>query len=340
MAGILAIEYVLPEYKLSNEELADVYQVWTAEKISKKTGINERRIAGEKETAVDLGVAAAEKLFDSRIIDREEVGFVLFVTQSPDYILPTSACIIQERLRLSKNCGAFDINLGCSGFVYGLAAAKGLVESGIAGKVLLITAETYSKHINPLDRSTRTIFGDGAAAALIGGGGMKIGSFALGTDGTGRDLLMIPSGGMRTPRSKETSKEKNAGGNIRSGEQLFMDGTGIFEFTIREVPKNVEQILQKEGLTNQEIDLFIFHQANKFMLDYLRKTMNIEKDRFYMNFSDIGNTVSATIPIAMKRALDEKIIGRGQNILLCGFGVGLSWGSTIIKTGDYVGERV
>lgn len=340
MAGILAIEYVLPEYKLSNEELADMYQVWTAEKISKKTGINERRIAGEKETAVDLGVAAAEKLFDSRIIDREEVDFVLFVTQSPDYILPTSACIIQERLRLSKNCGAFDINLGCSGFIYGLAAAKSLVESGIAGKVLLITAETYSKHINPLDRSTRTIFGDGAAAALIGGGGMKIGSFALGTDGAGRDLLMIPSGGMRTPRSKETSKEKNAGGNIRSGEQLFMDGTGIFEFTIREVPKNVEQILQKEGLTKQEINLFIFHQANKFMLDYLRKTMEIEKDRFYMNFSDIGNTVSATIPIAMKRAMDEKIIGRGQNILLCGFGVGLSWGSTIIKTGDYVGERV
>ena len=336
MAGILAIEYVLPDKLLTNEHLAVIYPTWSAEKIAKKTGIKTRHISEWSETAVDLGVAAAQKLIVKNVLLKEKIDFILCVTQSPDYKLPTSACIIQERLGLDKKIGAFDINLGCSGFVYGLAVAKGLVESYIAKNVLLITAETYSKHINALDKSARTIFGDGAAATLIGHGGMEICGFDLGTDGSGKKLLIIPAGGARKPCTEETAVEKEIDGNIRSEDNLYMSGTGIFEFTIREVPASVERLLKKENINLEEIDLYVFHQANQFMLDFLEKLMKLDKQKCYTNFADIGNTVSASIPIALKRAMDEGVVKSNQTILLCGFGVGLSWGSTILKTGaDY-----
>ena len=333
MTGILAIEYALPEKMLTNKELASLYSNWTAEKIEKKTGIKERHVSADNETAADLGVAAAQKLLGKNIVPKETIDFLLCVTQSPDYKLPTTACIMQERLSLRKNCGAFDINLGCSGFIYGLAVAKGLVEAGIANNVLLITAETYSKHINPMDKSTRTIFGDGAAATLVGHGGIEICDFDLGTDGGGKDLLIIPTGGERKHCTPETAIEKEIDGNIRSEDNLYMDGAGIFDFTIREVPESVKRILKKESVTPDDIDLYIFHQANRFMLDFLEKLMKLDKRKCYTNFSDIGNTVCASIPIALKRAMDEGIVKKKQSIVLCGFGVGLSWGSTIIKTG-------
>lgn len=332
MAGILGIEYVLPDAVLTNDELATEYQTWTADKILKKTGIESRHIAAAEETAADLGTLAAEKLFQSGIVKREEIDFIILVTQTPDYLLPTSSCLIQDRLGLNKNIGAFDINLGCSGYIYGLAVGKGLIDCCIAHNVLLITAETYSKHINRMDRSTRTIFGDGAAATLIGSGGIEIGDFDLGTDGSGNELLMIPSGGAKLPKSNETSEEECSDGNTRSKDNLFMDGAGIFEFTIREVPESIERLLVKANVDKDSVDLFVFHQANKFMLDFLQRTMKIDKDRFYVNMSDIGNTVSASIPIALKRAMDDGMIDHGQKILLCGFGVGLSWGTTIIYT--------
>lgn len=336
MAGILGIEYALPEKILSNEELAALYANWSAEKIFNKTGIRSRHVTTNNETAADLGIVAALKLIDTHIVPKEEIDFVLCVTQSPDYKLPTTACLIQDRLGLLKKAGAFDINLGCSGYIYGLAVAKGLVDSGIANNVLLITAETYSKHINPLDKSTRTIFGDGAAATLIGHGGMEIGSFDLGTDGSGKDFLIIPTGGARKACTQETAIEKETGGNVRSEDNLFMSGADIFEFTIREVPASVKRILKKENLKKDMIDLFVFHQANQFMLDFLVKLMKLDKQKFYMNFADTGNTVSASIPIALKRAMDEGLVKPNQSILLCGFGVGLSWGSTVVRTGETV----
>ena len=336
MAGILGIEYVLPEEIVSNKDLAKLFNSWSAEKIFQKTGIKERHVVAEGETAVDLGVRAAEKLFQSGIIKKDEIDFVLLNTQSPDYILPSSSCIIQNRLGLKKNVGAFDYNLGCSGFVYGLAIAKGLVDGGIANKVLLITAETYTKHINSMDRSTRTIFGDGAAATLIGRGGMEIGNFDLGTDGSGSEMLIIPAGGMRKPRTEDTSIVHNIENNFRSEEDLFMDGTGVFDFTIREVPRSVDRVLQNENVSKDNVDLFVFHQANQFILDFLRRKMKIAEDKFYINFADIGNTVSASIPIALKRAIDEKKITANQTVLMAGFGVGLSWASTVIRTGNYL----
>lgn len=336
MTGILAIEYALPEKILTNEELATLYKNWPAEKIFNKTGIRSRHVTTEDETAADLGVVAAEKLIAKNIVPKEEIDFILCVTQSPDYKLPTTACIIQDRLGLQKKCGAFDINLGCSGYIYGLAVAKGLVETGIANNVLLITAETYSKHINPLDKSTRTIFGDGAAATLIGHGGMEIGCFDLGTDGSGKDFLIIPTGGARKTCTPETAVEKETDGNVRSEDNLFMSGADIFEFTIREVPAGVKRIMKKVGLKKDDIDLYVFHQANQFMLDYLVKLMKVDKEKFYMNFSDTGNTVSASIPIALKRAMEEGTVKPNQTILLSGFGVGLSWGSAVIRTGEVV----
>lgn len=335
MTGILAIEYVLPEKILKNEELAALYTNWTAEKIEIKTGIRTRHVANRDETAADLGIAAARKLIAMNVVPKEEIDFILCVTQSPDYKLPTTACIMQEQLGLEKNTGAFDINLGCSGYIYGLAVAKSLIETNIAKNVLLITAETYSKHINPMDKSTRTIFGDGAAATLVGHGGMEICGFDLGTDGSGKDFLIIPTGGARKPSTPETAIEKEIDRNVRSEDNLYMSGADIFEFTIREVPASVKRILKKENLKKDSVDLFIFHQANRFMLDFLEKLMKLDKTKCYHNFADTGNTVCASIPIAFKRAMVDGTVKPNQTILLSGFGVGLSWGSTLIRTGAY-----
>ena len=335
MTGILAVEYVLPDKIINNEELAKLYVNWTPEKIKNKTGIVSRHVTTADETAADLGIVAAKELIERNIVPKEEIDFVLCITQSPDYKLPTTACIIQDKLGLKKSVGAFDINLGCSGYIYGLAVAKSLVETGIAKNVLLITAETYSKHINSLDKSTRTIFGDGAAVTLVGHGGIEICGFDLGTDGSGKDFLIIPTGGARNKCTPETAVEIETDGNVRSQDNLFMSGEDIFEFAIREVPLSVKRVLKMESIKIDMVDLFIFHQANKFMLDFLEKLMKLDKQKCYHNFSDTGNTVCASIPIALKRAMDEGVVKNNQTIVLCGFGVGLSWGSTIIKTGDY-----
>jgi 3-oxoacyl-[acyl-carrier-protein] synthase III len=329
-AGIKAIEYYLPEKVLTNIELAEIFGDWTPEKILEKTGIKERHIADEGECSSDLAFNAAEKLFLSCAIQRSEIDFIILATQSPDYILPTTACHLQHRLGLSQNCGAIDFNLGCSAFVYGLAVSKGLIGSGIAKNILLITSETYSKHIHRLDKSTRTIFGDGAAATLISNEGHLIGEFDLGTDGSGYDKLIIPAGGARTPVSDITKIEKNDNGSVRTDENIFMSGTDIFNFTIRIVPKSINELLQSEGLTISDIDLFVLHQANKFMLEFLRKKIGIPESKFVIDMEDTGNTVSATIPIALKRAESCGRLKKGDKVLICGFGVGLSWGSAII----------
>ncbi len=328
--GIKAIEYYLPETVLTNEELSNLYKDWTPEKIFSKTGIDSRHIASEAETASDLAVKASENLFKTGIITPKEIDFVILATQAPDYILPTTACIIQDRLGIPQSCGAFDFNLGCSAFIYGLAISKGLINSKIAKNILLLTSETYSKHIHPLDKSTRTIFGDGAAATLISENGHEIGEFDLGTDGSGYDRLIIPAGGARMPISEKTKIEKEDNGSIRSDENIFMAGTDIFNFTIRVVPQSVKSVLEKHNLDISDIDVVLLHQANKFMLDFLRKKIGISEDKFYFNMKDTGNTISATIPIALKQMEDMNRLKKGDRILISGFGVGLSWGTTVI----------
>lgn len=329
------IRSYVPATKLTNEDLANEFKDWDVEKIYSKTGIAVRGIAGPEECASDLGVAAAEKLFTSGVVRREAIDYLLFCTQTPDYLLPTTACLIHRRLGLAANCGAVDINQGCSGYVYGLSIAKGVIESGIARNVLLITGDTYSKYINARDRSVRTIFGDGATATWISAEEHDhdcIGPFVLGTDGSGANQLIVRAGGMRQRVSDETAVEKqDPSRNIRSDNNLFMNGGEVFAFTLRAVPDLVLQTLTKAGLTLDGIDFFVFHQANRYMLEQLRTKIKIPTTRFCINMESYGNTVSSTIPMALEIAMVEGQINRGNVVMLVGFGVGYSWGSSIIR---------
>lgn len=328
-AFINAISYYLPKKILSTQELANMFPEWTAEKIAGKVGIQERHVAADDETATDMAVKAAEILFAENNIDKSAIDFVLLCTQSPDYYLPSSSCIVQNRLGLSTKCGAFDFNLGCSGYEYGLAVAKGLIISGIAKNVLLITSETYTKYINPKDKGNMTIFGDGASATLITTEGFaEICDFSLGTDGSGAENLIVYTGGAKYKGSKNDCCI-DEDGNIHSSDNLYMNGGAIFDFSSNVVPLMVQDLLDKHNLKQGDIDLFVFHQANKYMINYLRKLLDIDKDRFYIYMEKVGNTVSSTIPIALCEAKkDDRLHG---NILLAGFGVGLSWGGCILK---------
>lgn len=330
---IKAISYYLPENLLTNEELALLYPGWTADKIFEKTGIQQRHTASAGETAGDMAEKAARKLLEEHQIDSQTIDFVLLATQSPDYFLPTTACILQAKLGLPTTAGAMDFNLGCSAYIYGLAVAKGLIAGGVAKNVLLLTAETYTKHIHPMDKSVRTIFGDGAAATVISAEEENgILDFILGTDGRGYNKLIVPAGGIRKAKTSETSKEvSDDSGNTRSEDHLFMNGAEIFSFTLETVPALVKATLEKNELSMEQIDLFVFHQANKYMLEFLRKTIRIPQEKYYVNMADVGNTVSSTIPIALRRAEQDGILKCGMKIMLVGFGVGLSWGAVVIK---------
>jgi len=328
-AYIKAISYYLPEKVVTNEDLVKEFPEWTVEKVAGKVGVHQRHIVADDETASDMATRASEKLFTEHGIDRSTIDFILLCTQSPDYFLPTSACLIQNRLGLSTSCGALDFNLGCSGFVYGLSLAKGLIAGGIAKNVLLLTAETYSKHIHPKDKGNRTIFGDASAATLISTDGFaSIEDFVLGTDGHGAENLIVRKGGLRQPKALGDLVFDESG-NPGSSDYLYMNGGEIFNFTSEAVPVLVEQVLEKNHLSKDDIGLFVFHQANKYMMNYLRKLIDIEPERFYFFLENVGNTVSSTIPIALCEAHKEgKLKG---NVLIAGFGVGYSWGATVLK---------
>ena len=322
-AKISAVEYHLPERIVSNDELAALFPEWPAQKIEEKLGIVERRIAADAETSGDLAAIAAEKLFAATALQREEVDYIILCTQTPDYLLPTTACILQDRLKLRTNCGAIDFNLGCSGYVYGLGLAKGLIETGQANKVLLLTGETYSKLMRPDDKSTRTLFGDAGAATLLEGeddGNAQVGPFIYGTDGSGANDLILSSGGARFP-----------GTPLQDGKGLCMEGTGIFNFSIREVATSLQALMEKAGCSLEDIDLFIFHQANGYMLEFLRRKCAIPSSKFYVHYKDVGNTVSNTIPIALHHAIKEGRVTKGTTVALVGFGVGLSWGACLVS---------
>ena len=326
---ISKIEYYLPKKILSNNDLENEFPGLNINKIEEKVGIKERHIVKEDETALDLALIVGKKILEN--YDKDKIDFLLFCTQSPEYYLPSGACILQDRLGLNKNMGAFDYNLGCSGFVYGLALAKSLITSKIATNILLITSETYTKHIHPRDKGNRTIFGDAAAATIIEQSEEEqIGEFVLGTDGSGYKNLIVPNGGLRNRYNPNAKEIDEGSGSIRTDNDLYMNGPEIFNFTIKAVPKLVSKTLEKNNISLEEIDYIIFHQANKYINEYLRKKIGIPKEKYYLNLLNTGNTVSATIPIAIKDVLDNKLIKKGDKILLVGFGVGYSWGGTII----------
>jgi 3-oxoacyl-[acyl-carrier-protein] synthase-3 len=331
-ATIEAISYWIPEKKLTNSSINLKHPDWSIDKISAKTGIIERGLCSPTEFTSDIAVNAALKLFKEFKIEKKEIDFLILCTQSPDYLLPTTACIIQDKLGLSKNIGALDFNLGCSGFVYGLSIAKGLILSGSAKNILFITAEMYTKYINENDKSNLTIFGDAAAATLIrqNGDGFEINEFVFGTDGSGYENLIIRNGGQKNRQLNGIDVYDEDKNFIRNDNNLSMNGREIFNFTAQNIPALISEVLEKHKIKKSDVDLFILHQANKFILDFLRNKLEIEEDKFFVFIKNCGNTVSSTIPIALKEALLEKKINTNKNILIAGFGVGYSWASTII----------
>jgi len=324
----------LPEQVLANDELAMLYPEWPADKIFDKTGIKERRIASAVQTAADLAYQAAINLFEQGKIKPEDIDYIILCTQAPDYILPTTACILQDRLGVSKQAGALDINLGCSGFVYGLSLAKGLIETGSARCVLLLTADTYSKYIHPMDKSVRTLFGDAAAATAIvatKGDSERIGPFVFGTDGSGAKNLIVEAGMSRVPKSNETCVEHtDDSDNVRSRNNLYMNGAEVMAFSLKEVPKAADALLLKAGKTKEEVDFFLLHQANKFMLEALCKKLKTPPEKLPILVDDCGNTVSSTIPIALFKLRHQGRLKVGNKLMLIGFGVGYSWAACLM----------
>ena len=325
------IAYYLPETVVTNEDIVREFPEWSVEKIASKVGVHQRHVTAENETAADLAVMAAQKLFGQGKCEPQDIDFVLFCTQSPDYFLPTSACIIQKRLGLRTDIGALDFNLGCSGYVYGLSLAKGLIMAGVAGNVLLLTGETYNKHLHPKDKGNRTIFGDAASATLISTEGIAaIGQFSLGTDGSGAENLIIKAGGMRCPQ-RQDDLHFDENNNPVSSDYLYMNGSEIFTFTLDNVPPLIADTLSRNNLSKDEVDLYVFHQANKYMLDFLRKKIKIAPERFYYCLAEYGNTVSNTIPIALVNALQDGSLKSGMKVVIAGFGVGYSWGGCLLR---------
>ena len=323
-AAITRIEYHLPETTLDNAQLAELYPAWTAQRIEEKVGVVRRHIAAEGECSSDLAVKAATALFDSGAVQRENVEFVILCTQSPDYFLPTTACLLQDRLGLRRGVGAFDFNLGCSGFVYGLSIAKGLIETGQVRNVLLLTAETYSKFIRKDDHSVRTIFGDAAAATLIegvdGDGSEYIGPFVFGTDGSGAKNLIVSRGAIRQPPGED-----------ETGHDLYMNGSAVFSFTLEAVPAAVRELAARSGLALDTVNHFVFHQASRFMLDHLRQKLKIDPSKFPMCLRDCGNTVSSTIPITLAEMQRNGSLRADDKLMLVGFGVGFSWCAAMVR---------
>ena len=329
-AFIRGVSYYLPEKVVTNEELVKEFPEWSVEKVAQKVGVDVRHLAAENETAGDMAEKAARKLFEECDVSPLEIDFVMLCTQSPDYFLPSTACVLQDRLGIPTTSGAFDYNLGCSGCIYGIAMAKGLITAGIAKNVLLLTAETYNKYLHPSDKSNRSIFGDGAAACLISTEGFaKIGEFSLGTDGSGANNLIVKTGAARqkTATGKFVEDEE---GHVWFDDYLYMNGGNVFNFTLDVVPPMMKEILAKNGLEKDQIDYYVFHQANKFMLNTIRKVCGISKDKFYINLSTTGNTVSSTVLIGLKDCLENGTIKAGDKVMITGFGVGLSWGGTLL----------
>ncbi len=336
-AYINYISSYLPKNKRTNEDIAHRHPEWSVEKISLKVGIEQRHLANSNETAGDMAFIAAESLLNDNKLNRDDIDYIILCTQSPDYMLPSTACVLQHRLGLSKHCGAFDYNLGCSGYVYGLGIAKGFILSGQAKNVLLLTAETYTKYISDQDKGNKTIFGDGATATLVtsnvidGSLNLEIGNFVYGTDGSGAESLIVKNGASRHPAKDGTDEFDEEGNFVRNNNHIYMDGKAIFNFTAFEVPKLVKETLNVNQTKKEDVDLFVFHQANAYMLDTVRKRCGIDAEKFFVDIKTVGNTVSNSIPIALAKAKKQYRLENVRSILISGFGVGLSMAAVILN---------
>lgn len=334
MTAIETIAVALPARVLTNEQLRAEQLDWDFDRLEQRTGVLARHVAAEGETALDLALSACKDLDARDELHADKIDALIFCTQSPDYIMPPNSCLMHGKLGLAANVLALDINLACSGYIYGLRLGSSLIESGAATRVLLATADTYTRYIHPGDRATRCLFGDGAAVSILAPSedGRGIRDIRCGTSGRHYQQFMIPAGGMRLPHSCETGREVvDQSGNVRTAEHIVMDGLGVLSFFNKTVPASVREILAANDLMLQDIDVFVFHQASRVALDSIRTALEIPAGKMVIEFADTGNLVSASIPVALSRALEKGSAQSGQLALLCGFGVGLSWGCAIVR---------
>lgn len=330
MAYLKALSYYLPPTELTNEQLQKQLPFCEVSKIAKGIGVTVRHIADEDMTAGDMAACAAKQLFKDYDIKPTDIDFIIFATQTQDHFLPATACLIQNKLGVPTSAGAFDFDLGCSGYVYGLAIANSFVDSGLAKNILLLTGDTITKLMHKEDNN-RVLFGDAGSASLISSDGFaKIGRFEKGTDGSGGDCLIAKN---RAGRHLNLTgvESTDTEGNIRRDDYFYMNGNIVFDFTIDRVPKLVKSTLDANGLTEEDISYYVFHQANKFMLNTIRKCCLIPKEKFYVNLDQTGNTTSSTVPIGLKESISKGLIKSGDKVMLAGFGVGLSWAGTVLN---------
>lgn len=344
MIYVNAISYYLPEDTVSNETILSDYQKFggdlakapDSEGIFKQCGIRNRHVCPIDDTSKDLGNLACERMFDQWNIDKQTVEYIIFVSDALEYKGPTTACVMQHNLGLPDTVGAIDILHGCTGWVYGLNLAKALIVSGQVQNVLLVTADVPTKVIHPLDVELRAIFSDGAAATFIsnqkidGGINASMDLFTFGTDGSGEKALWVERSATREPADITWLEQYKDVPTLLGGGRLRMSSPKIFMFALRKVPGLIQAILDKHGLQKEDIDFFILHQANGTMLEFLRKRMKIPQEKFIISLEHTGNTVSASIPLAMKLLMEEQNIPEGSKVLVAGFGIGLSWGATIL----------
>ena len=316
----------LPDGILSNDTFDELG--WSSKKIYDKTGIQERRITADNETALDLAEKACSKLFCQFSIDVSSIDYLIYCTQSPNFVVPNNSSLLHHRLNLTSDCASIDINQGCTGFIYGLSLSKGLLQSKQASKVLLVTSDTYTKYIHETDRTNRSIFGDGASASLLNfNDAESLGNFVFGTDGSGAFNICVKSFGINNRHnSPDAITEQSASYNKEN--YLYMNGAEVFSFTLDKVPQCVENTLSKNNLIIDDIDYFIFHQANAYMLKHLMEKMELPKEKFIIDVEYSGNTVSSTIPIALSHLQENNKLFKGARLLLVGFGVGYSWAAT------------
>lgn len=329
---IAGIASAVPEPVLTEESDAFVFGEAEMRKISESTGVKKRHVAPVGMCTSELCFAAAEKLLEDLEWSRDSIDALIFVSQTPDYFLPATSCSLHSRLGLTKQCAAFDLNLGCSGYVYGLWVASHLVTNGSVKRLLLLVGDTITRLVSPQDRSVAPLFGDaGTATAIEKNDYADAMVFQMGTDGSGQEHLIVPAGAFRQPRTKQTAKRtEREGGKIRSDEDLFMDGAEIFTLTLREVPNLIKSTLDAAGWSVETADAFVMHQANRFMLQHLTKKMKLPPEKVILALEDYGNTSSASIPLAMTHAMASRLKSNSLNLVLAGFGVGFSWGAVAL----------
>ncbi len=335
---IAGLACAVPERELGLAETAEQFGAEEAQKIAESTGVRSRPVAAPELCTSDLCLAAAERLLHQMQWERDSIEALIFVSQTSDYVLPASACSLQDRLKLSTNCMAFDVNLGCSGYVYGLSIASHFVTSGNIKRALLLVGDTISHLVSPEDRSAAPLFGDAGTATLLEHNvDSPSMTFNLGTDGAGTPNLIVPAGMNRHPRSETTLlRTVREGGNVRSDEELFMDGAQVFSFTLSRVPKLVRSALSAANWTMDDVDAVVMHQANAFMLRHLAKRLKLPEEKFVLAMEHFGNTSSASIPLAINSVLADKVRERPLRLLLVGFGVGWSWGAVTLTCGPMI----